>query len=428
MKHLKNKKGMTYIMVILILAVGSILVASMFKIALNEDKQAIVQSDNMKAYNIARAGADIMVYRMLTLHRDYWNDFDAIQTTDSIPFKDGTFTVSVEEISNTEFEIVSTGSYETANQIVRAVVEIDTYSDWLYGIFAMDSMEDIQLGYLSSQIGSPGSIGFKNPSYDSTYRPYADEGSLYTPSMPDYDFSDVAAPPLINGGSIITNINNEVVITDESSYFDTVQFTKSDQTWVIDTTAANFEKDEIDEHGNIKMVYGGSDDWMIIWIKGDASIIEGGISVVGDNNLMIIVEDKLEITGALEYGYDIDGDTIDENFDGKIEICVIDSDDSESDFDLILSSPHMGLGEDDIEKLRVNMFDDTQLKLDVNGSLYGHIFGPGAYVEMKNAQTELYGAVIAGSIDIDANVKVYYDPDSNGSIDEIIIMQFSYWD
>ncbi len=74
------------------------------------------------------------------------------------------------------------------------------------------------------------------------------------------------------------------------------------------------------------------------------------------------------------------------------------------------------------------MFDDTQLKLDVNGSLYGHIFGPGAYVEMKNAQTELYGAVIAGSIDIDANVKVYYDPDSNGSIDEIIIMQFSYWD
>jgi len=463
MEHLKDKKGMTYMMVILILAIGSILVASMFNIALNESKQAIVQTDNMKAYNIARAGADVMVHRMLTLHRDYWNDFDTKHTTDPIDFKDGTFVVDVEKISTTEYEIISTGTYNDEKQVVKAVVELSVYSDWIYGIYAKKSIEDMQMGYLDTSIGSNGTINFKNDAYNTAYRKYADEYSLYTPFLPNYHFDLVESSILTNyqlnvEESIFVSDGGTVFKTERSSVFSSVEFNKDGDIWLIDTTSADFEREIVDAQ-NIDINFEGvanpnaTGDWMILWIKGEDSVIKGDIKIIGDHNLMIVVEDKLEINGTLEYGYDEDGDGDEEHeFYGKVAICVIGVDTAENnidlgyyddtvdmenppkdnsgaiDYDLILFNPNLIMGEaDSVGKLTVNMWDSTQLNLDTNGDFYGFIFGPGAYVWIKNP-TNIYGSVIADTIDLDANVMVYFDDGSDETPDPKPLMQFSYWD
>ncbi len=426
MRKLNNKQGMTYFMVIFIIAVGMILVSSMLKTALNENLQASYQADNMKAYNIARAGADVMVHRILTLHKDYWGDFASTQITEPVAFKDGEFTVSVTEISEHEYEIFSVGTYNDAISEVGAVIRLDYYFDWHYAIYTLDSMELMQIGSLGTQIASAGTIGFKNSAYDTLYRQYAEEEVILRPPLPTYDLTDVNTTN-VTSGTIDSFPAHHVELTTASTIFDSVIFDNNNQEWVIDTAAADFE--QID-HGdsNYTMDYvGAGGDWMVVQIDGESSIL-ADISLVGDNNLLIIVTDGLDFKGKLSYGYDSDGDSsIDQPFSGKVEILFTDTDAEEDEFDFIFEGPNTGVGNDDTDRLTVILYDNTKTNLSVNGDFYGHIIGPGAYVEMKNAQTALYGTVICETVVVSANVQILYDPDVHGTPNKVILMQFAYW-
>jgi hypothetical protein len=418
MNYLKNEKGMALGLVLLVITVGIILITGMMTISLNENKQAIYQTNSMKAYYIARAGADAMVHRLLTIDKEYWDDFTTLHNTKATNFGDGQVEVSVLR-TGSKYEVVATGKYNEQKREAKAVLLYNPYTRMEYAIYTKDPMVDIQLGALNYPIGSGGTIDFKNPSYENLYRSYAQENVIFNPAISEVDLSDVQVN-LTPGGEILLDNNGEEIITDMSSLFAKVELTHSDTLWTIDTSNADFVKDEDLDRGDISMIYDNSspdDSWMVIWLSA-ASIIQGDIEIIGDNNLMIIVEDKLTVQGTLTH-----------SGSGKVEIHVIDSDPSEPDYDFILTSPGLsigGLGDED--RLGIYLWDDTQMDFDVNGEFYGFIIGPDADVDMKNPGSVIHGAVYCNIADIDANVQIFF-PDEGDTIPiRIESIQFSHWE
>lgn len=414
MNYLKNEKGMAFGAVLFVMTIGIILIAGMMTIAQSENKQSISQTNSMKAYYIARAGADSMVHRLLTIDKEYWDDFYTLHNTNPTAFGDGQVEVSVLR-TGSKYEVVATGTYNGQEREVKAVLLYNPYTKLKYAVYTKDPMEDIQLGALNYPIGSGGTIEFKSPSYENLYRSYAQENVIFNPAISEIDLSDAELNLTLAADILSTGIT-----TDISAVFNKVELTHNSDLWTIDTSNADYVKDEDLDTGEISMVHDSSspdDSWMVIWLK-DPSIIKGDINIIGDNNLMIIVEDKLEVKGTLTH-----------SGTGKVEIHVIDSDPLESDYDFILSSPSLSFGgPGDEDRLGIYLWDDTQMDFDVNGEFYGFIMGPDADVDMKNPNSVIHGAVYCNIVDIDANVQIFF-PDDGGTIPiRIESIQFSHWE
>jgi hypothetical protein len=380
MKFFKNEKGMAFGAVLLVMTVGIILITGMLTISLNENKQAIHQTNSMKAYYIARAGADSMVHRLLTIDKEYWDDFTTLHKTKPTDFGDGQVEVSVLRTGD-DFSVVSTGTYRGQKKEVKAVLFYNPYTKFEYAIYSKESMELIQLGALNHDIGSGGEIGFKNPSYENLFRSYAQEKVIMNPEISDIDL-DSFKDKLTLANNIQLTQNGQVETTSSSSKFDMVEVSHNSATWKIDTGNANFIKCDCSD--KIKLLRNDDSSfhtdtnsdglWTVIWLK-DPSIIQGNIEITGGNNLMFIVEDQLTFEG-----------TIKNDSSGKVEIHVTDKDPLETDYDLILSSPHMSVGAlGEEERLSIYLWDNTRMNFNVNGDFYGYIIGPDANVDMKNA-------------------------------------------
>lgn len=409
MKPIRNEKGVALIYVILVMTVGIILVAGMMTVSLAETKQTVYQTDQMKAYYIARAGAESMVYRMQTIDSKYWDDFNTEQTTNLTPFGDGTVAVSVKR-TGAKFYVVSTGTYRGANQKVTAVLKYNPHTALDYALYAKTSMDSLLIKSLEGTIASGGTIGF-NPGHN--YSGQAEQNVPLNVAYSGYNLDDVESyfssqtPQTISG----------TAETDVSSIFDKVD-TGNNTTWTIDTAGANFQKKE-NSDGSVQMVTGTTDPWMIVWLKGASTIgNNGAINITGNHNLMIIVENSLELNGPITLGENV----------GKVEIHVIGQSTDGTD-KLVIQKNHTTIGDPDSpSRLITYLSDGSQMTLDVNSDFYGYIIGPGATVSMKNGNTEFYGAVYANVVTATAGPSIFYRAPENDDIIYMPSIQFAYWE
>lgn len=406
MKPIRNEKGVALIYVILVMTVGIILVAGMMTVSLAETKQTVYQTDQMKAYYIARAGAESMVYRMRTIDSSYWDDFNTEQTTNPTSFGDGTVAVSVKR-TGAKFYVVSTGTYRGANQKVTAVLKYNPHTSLDYAIYAKSPIDGLQMKDLSGEIASGGTIDFQSPADANKFNSQAYENIDMNPAYIGYDFSQVESYFSSQTPQTITGTAE----TDVSSIFDNV----SDASWTVNTDNADFEKVE-NSDGSVEMVHntGASDPWTIVWLKDVSSL--SGLNITGSHNLMIIVENQLTVNGSITL-----------SGTGKVEIHVIDNNDPEDD--LIIQKNNTTIGDPNSPgRLITYLTDGSQMYFHTNGSFYGYIIGPGATVSMKNGNTTFDGALYTNVVTISAEVSITYVPPEDDDIMYLGSIQFAYWE
>lgn len=429
---MNNKKGAALVYVILVMVVGIILVGGMMTTSLSENKQSIYQTNSMKAYYIARAGADSMIHRLLTIDKQYWDDFTTQHTTDSTNFGDGSFVVNVLRTGD-DFEVVSTGTYNGVQNEVTAILKYNPYTKMDYAIFAKESLVNLSFDDINGPIGSGGSIAFGNHSDESSYRPLCHESSPFNPEIDMPDFSEVLTdikpltPPYT---SINISGNGDVATTSDSIYYQEVQVTHNGAKWIIDTTnPANFYYKKINSSNELEMVdtYSGiTGKWMVVFIK-DPSVIAGEIEVIGNNNLMLVFEDAMAISGPITL-----------TGSGNVEIYLTDTSDDTSesafspsirnyDFSLMTSSSVIG-DSSNPNRIIIYLEADTTMNFDTNGTLYGYIVGPDADVSLKNGGTMLVGALYANIAEVTASVEIDYVPPNDSNPIRVESIQFAYWE
>lgn len=405
MKWLNNQKGMALASVLLVLAVGSILVVGMIAVSVSENRQAGYQTSSMKAYYIARAGADSMVRRLITMDKDYWNDFDTQQETDPTDFGGGSVAVSVHRTGD-DFAVAATGTYRGIERDVKAVLKYNPNSSLDYAIYSKDPMVNLQMKNCVGSIGSGGTIDFKTPSYESQFSDQAQENVVFNPEFTDYSFAGVQADLTTD-----TTGGKPTISTDSTLFSAKVK--SSD--WVVDTTNADFDKQEDSDHAITMVQDTSSDPWMILWLTKD-SVINGDLDVTGDHNLLIVVEESLTINGSILL-----------SGTGNVEIHVIDGSDAADD--LVMDSPHVSVGDpNDVGRVVTYLTDGSQMDLSINGTYYGCVIGPEATVSMKNGNTEFYGSLYSRVVTISANPSIYYTLPDDPSTIRLETIQFAYWE
>lgn len=424
MKRSKNEKGIALVYVILIMVVGTILVTGMIAMSNSENRQSIYQTKNMKAYYIARAGADTMIHRLETIDKQYWDDFTTQHTTDPVTYGDGSFTVNILRTGD-DYEVVSTGSYQNVQQTAKAVLKYDAYSKMDFAIYAKEPVVGLSVDTLTGDIGSGGTIAFGNSADEASYRPNCQEKvkmnpEVNTPVLTEVlaDLTNTVTHPLYPE-SIGLHGHGDTATTSASTYFSDVQVTHNGATWTIDTSAAEYYKYDNDALNQLEMTktYHTGGKWVVVYIA-DPSEIAGGLRVTGNNNLMIIVEDQLELSGPLT----LVGT-------GKVEIHLIDDSNDAGDYDFNFATQQAVMGDpSDPGRMQIYMADGTTMNFDTNGSLYGYIIGPDSEVSMTNGNTDLYGALYAKIVDINASVGIHYvGPDDSDAI-RMESIQFAYWE
>lgn len=424
MKRSKNEKGIALIYVILIMVVGAILVTGMIAMSQSENRQSIYQTKNMKAYYIARAGADTVIHRLETIDKQYWDDFTTQHITTPTAYGDGSFTVSVLRTGD-DFEVVSTGTYQNVQQVAKAVLRYDAYTKMDFAIYAKDPIVGLSLDTLIGDIGSGGTIAFGNTADEGSYRPNCQEHvkmnpEVNTPVLTEVlaDLKNTVKHPLYPE-SIALNGNGNTTTTTASTYFTDVQVTHNGASWIINTDNAEYYKYNNEALDQLEMTKtpqtGGK--WMVIYIE-DPSEIAGTLQVTGNNNLMIIVEDQLEISGPITL-----------SGTGKVEIHLIDTSNDNGDYDFNFATQQAVIGvPSDPGRMQIYMADGTTMNFATNGCLYGYIIGPDSKISMSNGSTDLFGALYAKIVDINSSVGIHYSvPDDSDAI-RLESIQFAYWE
>lgn len=445
MKKLFDNKGMAFVNVILAMVIAVILVTAMMTLSLRENVQAIDQSENMKAYYIARSGAETMVHRLKTIEKEYWDDFTTEHTTIPIDYSDGSMTVKVKR-SGSIFNVLSNGFYNGESQNSEAELIYNPNTNLEYALFSNLDMTGLNLGDLYYYIGSNGEINFGNQGDEGLYEEWTMEYQEI-----EYSYTEPSFLGLSNATMDLSIETNNTHLTDTGSIsYENIETGNSNSVWQIDVDGADFKKyinedDSSTQDGDVKFKVIGStepgykesdENWLIIKIE-DSAVLDGDIEIIDSHpdtadNLVIVIEDYFKLGGELKY---------DDSFIGNVEIYVTDKDNdlddsadgisgdsNEGDADLIINSPQViAGGENYPSRLIFYLSQNSHAIISVNSEIHGYIIGPDAKVSLANGQTTFYGAIIANEIEVASNVHIYYDfPDGSNEI-KLESIQFSHW-
>lgn len=405
MKRNKNEQGMAMVLVLLIMVVGVVLITAMLAMSRAENEQAIDQTENMKAYYIARAGADAMVYRLKTLPKPYWDSFTTTTLeTNDITYGDGSFNVSVKRTGE-DFAVTSTGKYRDTQQQVTAVLKHYNNTKLIYAVYSDDSMSGLSLKNLAGNVGSGGTIDYGNEADTNKFGPKSLERVPMSLSINVPDMSAFANTPVAFALS-----------TTASTCYSSADV-KNNKTWRIDTSNAEYN---IPDPNNpvLTNVGSGNGSYMVVQVNGTNNDISGNLEVTGNKNLILVVNGPMTIGSALKL-----------TGSGSVEVYVNDTTADADDFDLVINSSdskdiiNTSL---DSDRLKFYLKTGTRMQIGNNPTIYGFIAGPDAYVEVANGNSIFNGAIYAGLVSIDSSSTInYQQPDDNTIRLESI--QFAYW-
>ncbi|VDN47604.1 conserved protein of unknown function [Petrocella atlantisensis] len=432
-RHLKiNEQGAALAYVVVVMTVVFLLMGTMITLSMGENDQAMYQTDYMKAYYIARAGAESMAMEMERMDNSAYEQFldEQVAEAGGVLDGEGDLEVSVEKDGD-EYRVSSLGTYKNTQAKVNIIMSYRDRTELDFGVYAKEDMEDLQVKDFTGQLASGGSIDFKTQS---------DENEVGEANIMPYTTNNVSITvPRLNGFSIA----NEIDLDIDDNYDITASATitqwdmKNNKTLTIDTDMAEYRKGSVEDYEDtfrILSAGSSSEKWMVLLVQGEA-IMNGDIEVTGNHNLMIIVEDAFYLGGALRM-----------DNDNRVEFYIMDESNSSTSgnnifkdegqyYDLIIAGSNV-IGDEGTDKnpSLLNFFihgSDTfsnNVLMDTNAKFCGYVIGPEAYVKIKNGNTDIYGGIYAREVDLDASIS-YTQP--NPSTDTYTLykqMSIDYWE
>lgn len=454
MNLIKDESGVALIYVIVVMLVVFLLVGGIVTVSMNENAQALYQSEEVMAYYVSRAGAESMVYEMKRMNKNRYQHFGTTQLAQStnILDTDGDDVGDVGDVDVTVtkngdyYDIVSVGTYKGHTATTKIRMEYVERVDFDFAAYAIEDMGDdspsgdISIKEIIGGLGSGGDIFVKNADVGPGKAIEEDE------IIPNFQHDiDIVVPDV--SSLVIANSDNNPSGAQE--YTTSMEITNLDlnQSITVDTTDAEYDiepYEDYDTHFELSDEGAGNGDWMILRIA-DKGAVTGGIIVNGDKNLMIIVDDALYLDGGIEIN-DSDGDTdyplvriyvVDESDDSNGDVSS-GNPNSNGDYDLVIKGSHdFGLV-DEPAHLNIYLYGElndsdeivksNKMAMNNNSDFYGYILGPEAEVDLKNGSTKIYGAVYAAFIDFEASVSIE-NPDSAAMVEVIYKeMQIAYWE
>lgn len=435
MKWIKDESGVALVYVLVIMTVVFLLVGGIVTVTMAENQQTLYQAEEISAYYVARAGAESMVTELKRMNKVKFAQFDAQQVataanvidTDGDGIGDeGSAEVSVEKIGD-RYLITSTGTFSGAQAEVKLWMSYSEYTEFDFAAYAKEQIGDsgndsnaVNVGEISGIISSGGNIYYKDADVSNGNINPDDVVPFKSKSIP---FSTPDTTTFYSDISQSFNNPNGAMVLTESTILTNLDFDGSHDSMTIDTSLAEFEKEDV-EYGKFSMLTGGTDDWMILYIEGKG-IITKGIEVTGSKNLMIIVDDALFLSGGLtitpsgSHYPKVELYVTDESNDSANSDVSNNNSNSNGDYDLVLyGSDDYGIPtmpENLLIKLYGKLSEDektieamNKMAVNNNSDISGYIMGPEATVELRNGQTDIYGSVYANIIESDQDVSIIH--------------------
>lgn len=431
-KNIKNEQGAALAYVVIVMTVVFLLMGAMISISMGENDQAMYQTDYMKAYYIARAGAESMAMEMERMDNKVYEQFldEQVAEASSVLSGEGDLEVRVHK-DGEKYRVSSLGAYKNTQASVDIIMSYRDRTEMDFGVYAKDAMSDVQVKDFTGQLASGGSIDFKTQS---------DKNEVGEANTMPYTTNNISITvPRLNGFSIDNeidlNINDDFVITESATI--TQWDMKNNKTLTIDTTLADYRKGSVEDYEDtFRLLSAGSssDKWMVLLVQGEA-IMNGDIEVTGNHNLMIIVEDAFYLGGELRMVND-----------NRVEFYIMDESNSSVSgnnifrdggqyYDLVIAGSNI-IGDEGTNK-KPNLLNfyihgsDTfsnNVLMDTNAKFCGYVIGPEAYVKIKNGNTDIYGGIYAKKVDLDASISYTQPNPSTETYTLYKQMSIDYWE
>lgn len=307
---MKNDKGSSLVMLLLIMAILSILGMAILQMSINDNKFSIKEHEYQQTYYIARAGAEATA-EYLTKNRlsnSQLNELISKDTDDVINknqtnFAGGSFRVSLLTNSSNNIFIQSIGSYKGHERTVKlglkkmslfesAVVVMDKIvienpsNNRIYGDIATLNNPETSI---VDKHGNSLSESMLNTVLDDTYDYYQTSG-LYPPAIKPMLPLTTGNKANLIGGTIYNNsgddfANTEIGDLNLGSSDLTINLNSSDMSLIFDKLKANNSTLKVKGDGILKLYVNEIDDFKGDIIIGDDAKVVLIVYSNGDINL-----------------------------------------------------------------------------------------------------------------------------------------------
>lgn len=189
-KVIQNAKGGSFILVLMVMAVLSILGAMILTISLSETKQTVYQDKVMQAYYLARSGADSVATYIVGHPKQAQTLISAPESDSNNELGNGTFKVDVQPgVVANEINVCATGTVGNVQNTVRAVLRKLGAWEILDKAIYSDGALDITGMEVSGDVQSAGNIVYSNNGSNAYY------GTPYSYSPRELLLADFPTPP-----------------------------------------------------------------------------------------------------------------------------------------------------------------------------------------------------------------------------------------
>lgn len=407
LRLVSDQQGSALALVIITMVVMFVVITGLIMVSVQENKHAIYQTDQMQAYYLARAGAESMSKEVLGMAPSDMVNFDGTGLTANASgvlsnTGDISVTITNEPSGSSNYRIRSLGTYGGNRETVDIWMyfEDEVAYDLDYAAYSSDNLSkfdggsgDINFGTIIGDIASGGDI-HNSKSFSGEEIPnYPFELDIL-----DMNLSSINLTTELTHRDLASVPNNTDYTIDSSSFVTNMNFGNGN-TLYIDTGsegAADFSRSESDD--DFTMSYtSGTGDWMIVYFSGDVETT-GDIVVTGENNLMFVVNGSCRISG----------NNSEFTMPDDIFVKWYVMDDGADGDDLIIESGITGVLNEP-EKFEIILYGESSIfDFSNNGIFYGKVYADGGTVEMKNGNTELYGSIYAGKVNLAAQVSIFY--------------------
>ncbi len=480
MKIILNNSGAALAYVMVVMTVVFLLVAGIITVSINENYQSLYQTDHMKAHYISRAGAEVMAMEIIRLSRvdkDMLPQFSTMryarpssftQDTDGNAFElmEGAddLLVSVYEDSSSgdeKYKVVSKGTYngiEVTTELTMSYNVVTTLEHVLYA----EILSGIAPQLIIGGAGSLNEITFHNSSYAGNVDDVSngveydiplkridwtesrfDDGTTLTPLADIFDVTTTPTSIINDGDSDLNTDDGDITITDSGTLKDDSDGIVIIDELIINTDNAEYYKQEyepVNSYEQFELLndedndndVDGSEKFMIVYLESD-TWVKDEVHIEGSNNVLIIVEDCLYMDGGLS----IDGDCrveihfMDGNPDtGNTVDSLSASTNKNPSYDFVVENNMVYGREDHADQLKIYLYGSNQITANfaTNGTVHGYIISQEAKIDMKNGDTDIYGAIYAKEIDIDANITIVSPDSSVVENSDFKVMSIDYWE
>ncbi|WZL82712.1 hypothetical protein QBE53_06265 [Vallitaleaceae bacterium 9-2] len=448
---IRGEKGSTFAYILVVMVVSFLLVAGLIQITTSENNQVRYQTNEMKAYYIARAGAESVAMELERMDNAYYQYFySGQQITQANNMLDGVgdAVVSVERVDEDGFyRIISTGTYQEAQATVKIMMEYRERSNLDFGVYAKETMDDVSIKDFDGDLGSGGDIEFK-PAGDedgvtgTVTRNTANNITIAVPEISDiYDALDQSGTfidPSQAGIKLVKQTGGgltpaEMMMFGEYDIDVDIRESMIISRWdddytgsiAVNTDFAKYYMQPYEDHEDTFELStsnpGGAEKWLILYLEGEANFgKDATLDIYGNHNVMVIVEDGIEISG-----------TINVHNDNRIWFYIMDiPEDNQVDLTIVKNTLIGVAGHPELLTFYLNPLTSRPIvaEIDSNPDFYGFIIGPEAIVNLKNGATTVYGGIYAKEVNIEASSSFHQLNPSDPNVILYKEMGIAYWE